>query len=72
MLGGSVGLVSTKWKRDSAMQDEQHFGMDVAFLAMPLMTNPTGGASPAWRKTATMGLLPLKSGAVSSWVIAMP
>lgn len=45
MLGGiglliePIGLLSTKWKHDPAMQDEQNFGMDVDSLAVLLTTS---------------------------------
>lgn len=73
LLIGPVGLLKAKWKRDPDMQDEERFGMDVAFLAMLFLTSLTGLALLFLRDTSAMGmLLALHLGVVFSLFITMP
>jgi len=73
LLVGPVGLLAAKWKRDPVVQDEQRFGMDVAFLAMLFMTSLTGFALLVLRDTAAMGLLlAIHLGVVFALFLTMP
>jgi citrate/tricarballylate utilization protein len=54
---GPVGLMAAKMRRDPELADRASLGMDVAFLAMLLLTSLTGLALLALRETAAMGLL---------------
>lgn len=73
LLIGPVGLLAAKWKRDPDMQDQERFGMDVAFLAMLFLTSLTGLALLVLRDTSAMGLLlALHLGVVFSLFITMP
>ena len=54
---GPVGLLAAKMRRDPELADRASLGMDVAFLAMLLLTSLTGLALLALRETAAMGLL---------------
>jgi citrate/tricarballylate utilization protein len=54
---GPVGLLAAKLRRDPELDDRASLGMDVAFLAMLLLTSLTGLALLALRETGAMGLL---------------
>ncbi|HEX7966668.1 MAG TPA: tricarballylate utilization 4Fe-4S protein TcuB [Stellaceae bacterium] len=70
---GGAGLLAAKWRRDPALQDTARLGMDVAFIAMLLMTGLTGLALLVLRETAVMGpLLALHLGVVLGFFITMP
>jgi len=70
---GPTGLLAAKARRDPAAQDEARRGMDVAFIAMLLMTGITGLALLGWRETPAMGpLLALHLGVVFGFFITMP
>lgn len=70
---GPAGLLAAKWRRDPALQDEARLGMDVAFIAMLLMTGLTGMALLILRETTAMGpLLALHLGVVFALFITMP
>ncbi len=73
LMIGPAGLLAAKWRRDPATQDEARFGMDVAFIAMLLMTGLTGMALLVLRETMAMGpLLALHLGVVFALFITMP
>lgn len=57
LLIGPVGLLAAKWRRDPALQEQDRFGMDAAFLAMLFLTSLTGFALLIFRATPAMGLL---------------
>jgi citrate/tricarballylate utilization protein len=57
LIVGPVGLLAAKMRRDPELADRASLGMDVAFLAMLLLTSLTGLALLALRETAAMGLL---------------
>ena len=57
LVVGPAGLIAAKLRRDPGMADATSLGMDVAFLAMLLLTSLTGLALLALRETAAMGLL---------------
>jgi citrate/tricarballylate utilization protein len=57
LIVGPVGLMAAKLRRDPQLADRMSLGMDVAFLAMLLLTSLTGLALLALRETAAMGLL---------------
>jgi citrate/tricarballylate utilization protein len=70
---GPIGLLRAKWGRDSAVQDEVRFGMDVAFLVMLALTSLTGLALLVLRETAAMPLtLALHLGVVFALFLTMP
>jgi citrate/tricarballylate utilization protein len=70
---GPLGLYAAKRKREPAMVDADSRGMDVAFLAMLLLTGATGLALLVLRETSAMGvLLALHLGAVFALFITMP
>lgn len=70
---GPIGLMSEKLKRDRVLVDEQHMGMDTAFIVMLFLTSITGLALLLWRETAAMGpLLALHLGVVFALFITMP
>ena len=73
LVVGGAGLLAAKWRRDPATQDEARFGMDVAFIAMLLMTGLTGLALLLLRETRAMGpLLALHLGVVLGFFVTMP
>jgi citrate/tricarballylate utilization protein len=73
LLIGPVGLLREKWKRDPVLVDQARMGMDVAFIAMLLLTALTGIALLLWRDSAAMGpLLALHLGVVFALFITMP
>jgi len=73
LLIGPAGLLAERWKRDPALVDQARTGMDVAFIAMLILTSLTGIALLLWRDTAAMGpLLALHLGVVFSLFITMP
>jgi citrate/tricarballylate utilization protein len=57
LIVGPVGLLAAKMRRDPELADRASLGMDVAFLAMLLLTSLTGLTLLALRETAAMGLL---------------
>jgi citrate/tricarballylate utilization protein len=73
LLIGPVGLLREKWKRDPVLVDQARMGMDVAFVAMLLLTALTGIALLLLRDSAAMGaLLALHLGVVFALFITMP
>jgi len=73
LLIGPAGLLLEKWRSDSALRDQAHTGMDVAFLFMLFMTSLTGLALLALRETDIMDfLLALHLGFVFGFFITMP
>ena len=73
LLIGPAGLLHQKLRRDSALQDQLTYGMDIAFLAMLFMTSLTGIALLGLRATPAMGmLLALHMGIVFALFISMP
>lgn len=73
LLIGPVGLLRAKFRRDPVMQDEERFGMDVAFLLMLFLTSATGLLLLVFRDTAAMGyLLAIHLGVVFSLFVTMP
>ncbi|MGJ5071608.1 tricarballylate utilization 4Fe-4S protein TcuB [Bradyrhizobium oligotrophicum] len=70
---GPLGLYTAKRRREPAMMDAGSRAMDVAFLAMLVLTGATGLALLLLRETSTMGLLlALHLGAVFALFITMP
>jgi citrate/tricarballylate utilization protein len=70
---GPAGLTAAKFLRDPVTADEPRYGMEVAFIAMLLMTSLTGLALLVLRETAAMGaLLALHLGVVFALFITMP
>jgi citrate/tricarballylate utilization protein len=70
---GPIGLLAEKWKRDRVLVDEQHMGMDTAFIVMLFLTSITGLALLLWRESSAMGpLLALHLGVVFALFITMP
>ncbi|WP_315737775.1 tricarballylate utilization 4Fe-4S protein TcuB [Bradyrhizobium sp. SZCCHNR1093] len=70
---GPLGLYAAKRRREPAMMDGGSRGMDVAFLAMLVLTGATGLALLVLRETSTMGvLLAVHLGAVFAIFITMP
>jgi citrate/tricarballylate utilization protein len=57
LVVGPIGLLSAKFKRAPELLDESRFGMDVAFIAMLLLTGVTGLALLFTRAAPAMGLL---------------
>ncbi len=73
LLIGPAGLLQEKRKRDPAVQDEEHNGMDVAFLGMLFATSATGLLLLLLRATPLMGIvLALHLGVVFALFITMP
>jgi citrate/tricarballylate utilization protein len=73
LLIGPVGLLAERWKRDAALVDAKHTGMDIGFILMLFLTGLTGMLLLVWRDTAAMGpLLALHLGVVFSLFITMP
>jgi citrate/tricarballylate utilization protein len=73
LLIGPAGLFVAKLRRDPAMEDEQRFGMEVAFLAMLFLTSATGLALLILRGTPAMGLvLATHLGVVFALFVTMP
>ena len=73
LLIGPAGLLAERFKRDSALLDEKHTGMDVAFIVMLFLTSFTGLALLLLRDTAAMGpLLALHLGVVFALFITLP
>jgi citrate/tricarballylate utilization protein len=73
LLIGPAGLLAERFKRDSALLDEKHTGMDVAFIVMLFLTSLTGIALLLLRDTAAMGpLLALHLGVVFALFITLP
>ena len=65
--------IRDRYTRDPEMQDEDRFGMDVAFLAMLFLTSLTGLALLVLRDTPAMGmLLALHLGVVFGLFFTMP
>lgn len=73
LIVGPVGLLVAKWSRDAAVQDEERFGMDVAFLAMLFLTSLTGLVLLVVRDTAAMPMtLAFHLGVVFALFLTMP
>ncbi|WP_456717076.1 tricarballylate utilization 4Fe-4S protein TcuB [Bradyrhizobium sp. USDA 4353] len=70
---GPLGLYAAKRRRDPAMIDDGGRGMDIAFLAMLVLTGITGLSLLILRETSAMGsLLALHLGAVFALFLTMP
>lgn len=73
LLIGPAGLLLAKFKRDRTMQDTNHWGMDIAFIAMLFLTSLTGLALLVLRDTGAMAiLLAVHLGVVFSLFVTMP
>lgn len=73
LIAGPAGLMVAKWQRDPALQDENRFGMDTAFLATLFLTSLTGLALLILRETPAMGvLLAIHLGVVFALFLTMP
>ncbi|CAN5273724.1 tricarballylate utilization 4Fe-4S protein TcuB [soil metagenome] len=73
LIIGPLGLLRAKSRRDPALQDAKKYGMDVAFLAMLMLTSVSGLALLLLRATSAMGLLlALHIGIVFALFITMP
>jgi citrate/tricarballylate utilization protein len=73
LLIGPFGLLAEKFKRDSALTDENQTGMDVAFTLMLFLTGLTGLVLLVLRETGAMGpLLALHLGVVFALFITLP
>ena len=73
LIIGPIGLLIAKTKRDPLMQDTPRLNMDVAFIAMLLLTSVTGLLLLLLRQTPAMGLmLAIHLGVVFSLFITMP
>ncbi|WP_284416451.1 MULTISPECIES: tricarballylate utilization 4Fe-4S protein TcuB [unclassified Bradyrhizobium] len=70
---GPLGLYAAKRKRDPALLDGGSRGMDVAFLAMLVLTGATGLALLLLRESSAMSaLLALHLGAVFALFVTLP
>ncbi|MGJ4953177.1 tricarballylate utilization 4Fe-4S protein TcuB [Bradyrhizobium sp. HKCCYLS20291] len=70
---GPLGLHAAKRRRESAMVDAGSRGMDVAFLAMLVLTGATGLGLLLLRETSAMGIiLAVHLGAVFALFVSMP
>lgn len=70
---GPLGLLAAKRRRDPQLMDESRKGMDVAFIAMLLLTGATGLALLLLRATPLMGVtLALHLGFVFGFFFTMP
>lgn len=73
LLIGPAGLLTEKFKRTRVVQDTEHWGMDIAFIAMLFLTSLSGLALLIWRDTGAMGiLLAIHLGIVFSLFVTMP
>jgi citrate/tricarballylate utilization protein len=73
LIVGPAGLMAAKNESDPATADTPRYGMEVAFIAMLLLTSVTGLALLLLRSTAAMGvLLALHLGVVFALFITMP
>ncbi|HEX2653329.1 MAG TPA: tricarballylate utilization 4Fe-4S protein TcuB [Xanthobacteraceae bacterium] len=73
LIIGPLGLFGAKLKRDSELQNQSRFGMDVAFIAMLFLSGTTGIALLVLRDTVTMGpLLALHLGVVFALFLTLP
>ena len=73
LIAGPVGLLVAKWNRDTAVQDDERFGMDVAFLSMLFLTSLTGLVLLVVRETAAMPMtLAFHLGVVFALFLTMP
>ncbi|MGC2777489.1 MAG: tricarballylate utilization 4Fe-4S protein TcuB [Bradyrhizobium sp.] len=70
---GPLGLYAAKRRREPLMVDNDSRGMDIAFLAMLVLTGATGLALLVLRETSAMGLLlALHLGAVFALFVTLP
>jgi citrate/tricarballylate utilization protein len=73
LVGGPIGLLIARSRRDPALLDEGRYGMDAGFIVMLFLTGVTGLAVLFLRDSAAMGpLLALHLGAVFALFITMP
>jgi len=73
LVGGPVGLLIAKSRRDPALLDEGRYGMDAGFIVMLFLAGASGLAVLFLRDSAAMGpLLALHLGAVFALFITMP
>jgi len=73
LLIGPLGLLAAKRDRDPALSDAPRLGMDVAFIAMLILTSFTGLALLVLRDTGAMGLLlALHIGLVFALFLTLP
>ena len=70
---GPAGLLVARWRREPVIADDERFGMDVAFIAMLLLSGATGLALLALRATSLMGFaLALHLAVVFALFITLP
>jgi citrate/tricarballylate utilization protein len=70
---GSGGLLVAKRRRRLELRDESHMGMDIAFIAMLLLTGLSGLVLLVLRETSMMGvLLAVHLGLVFALFVTMP
>lgn len=73
LVVGPAALLAAKWTRDPQVTTRAVLGMDVAFLAMLLLTSLTGLLLLVLRDTAAMGiLLAVHLGVVLALFLSMP
>ncbi len=73
LIIGPIGLLAEKSKRDPALVDQTKLGMDVAFLAMLLLTSISGLLLLVLRETPAMAiLLAVHLGVVFALFLTMP
>jgi citrate/tricarballylate utilization protein len=73
LVVGPIGLLAAKFKRAPELLDESRFGMDVAFIAMLLLTSVTGIALLVLRATPAMGVtLAVHLGVVFALFLTLP
>jgi citrate/tricarballylate utilization protein len=73
LLAGTAGLFAAKMTRERALRDNEHLGMDTAFIAMLFLTALSGLLLLFLRETPAMGLLlAAHLGAVFGFFITLP
>jgi citrate/tricarballylate utilization protein len=73
LIIGPVGLLWLRHVRDPDLGDRTQTGMDVAFIALLLLTSVTGLALLALRETRGMGVaLAIHLGAVLALFVTLP
>jgi citrate/tricarballylate utilization protein len=73
LVVGPIGLLAAKFKRAPEFLDESRFGMDIAFIAMLLLTGVTGIALLVLRATPAMGVtLAVHLGVVFALFLTLP
>jgi len=73
LLIGPIGLYFLKLRRNSDLEDEKQYGMEVAFIIMLLLTSASGLLLLILRETAAMGtLLVIHLGIVMALFLTLP